>query len=245
METSRITGDNYELFHQKPQRPIREASSIHSVTGHFDSLVGSTPDSMMSPRDVESGLLVTPSSPFALTHGGSSSNGLDSDGSPMRKETNRRVGSLVQRNLNRMCDLDDIIQRDVDFSRAKILVVEDSPTQRKVLLHVLHRACETWSVSYAISGEDALQKLKAFKFKFDAVLVDENLSMQDGLFGHELVHVMREQFNMLDTVVVACTSSAQASRENLVESGVDLVWSKPPPVAEEVRKQIDLLFVRK
>jgi CheY-like chemotaxis protein len=74
-------------------------------------------------------------------------------------------------------------------SGAKILVVEDSPAQRKMLVKRLHVADPTWDVSQAVSGEDALAKLQAARWMFDVVFVDENLSVEDGLFGHELVHL--------------------------------------------------------
>lgn len=71
----------------------------------------------------------------------------------------------------------------------------------------LQEADSTWDLSFAISGEDALAKLKAAKFAFDVVFVDENLSISDGLFGHELVQVMRESFHMKSTIIIACTSN--------------------------------------
>lgn len=150
---------------------------------------------------------------------------------------------LIARNLNRFSSSGKRIHHEVDISGAKILVVEDSPTQRKVLVQRLHLADRSWDVSYAVSGEDALQKLKAGKFQFDIVLVDENLSMYDGLYGHELVQVMRESFSMTNTIIIACTSNAEGSRQDLLDSGVDEVWSKPPPAADEVKQKIDHLLI--
>lgn len=92
---------------------------------------------------------------------------------------------------------------------AKILVVEDSDPQRKMLLRRLSGADPTWDVTGAVSGEDALQKLRAARFIFDIVFVDENLSENNGLFGHELVHVMRESFKMHRCLIIACTSNPQ------------------------------------
>jgi len=42
-------------------------------------------------------------------------------------------------------------------SGAKILVVEDSAAQRKMLLKKLQEADPSWDLSSAVSGEDALQ----------------------------------------------------------------------------------------
>ncbi len=162
---------------------------------------------------------------------------------PSKDSSTIKGNGLIARNLNRFSSSGKRVHHDVDFSGARILVVEDSSTQRKVLVQRLHLADRSWDVSYAISGEDALQKLKAGKFQFDIVLVDENLSMYDGLYGHELVQVMRESFAMTNTIIIACTSNAEGSRQDLLDSGVDEVWSKPPPAAEEVKLRIDHLLI--
>ncbi|RYH20512.1 response regulator [archaeon] len=47
-----------------------------------------------------------------------------------------------------------------DSTGAKILVVEDSTSQRKLLVNRLQQADSTWDITSSISGEDALQKLK-------------------------------------------------------------------------------------
>lgn len=47
-----------------------------------------------------------------------------------------------------------------DSTGAKILVVEDSTSQRKLLVNRLQQADPTWDITSSISGEDALQKLK-------------------------------------------------------------------------------------
>jgi len=125
---------------------------------------------------------------------------------------------------------------------SKILVVEDSMAQRKMLTQRLNKADATWDVSSAVSGEDALQKLKAAKLMFDIVFVDENLSVNDGLFGHELVHVMRDSFKMHMCVIIACTSNVAKNRESLINSGVDFVWPKPPPKPEEIKEKIEYLL---
>jgi len=43
---------------------------------------------------------------------------------------------------------------------AKILVVEDVELQRKLMVRKLKSADASWDVTTAVSGEDALQKLK-------------------------------------------------------------------------------------
>ena len=130
----------------------------------------------------------------------------------------------------------------VSSAGAKILVVEDSPAQRKMLVKRLEEADPSWDVKQASSGEEALAKLKAAKLRFDVVFVDENLSSEDGLFGHELVHVMRDSYNMTTCVIIACTSNPAKATHELLDAGVDYVWPKPPPSADIIKPKIDELL---
>ena len=130
-------------------------------------------------------------------------------------------------------------------SGAKILVVEDSPAQRKMLVKRLHVADPTWDVSQAVSGEDALAKLQAARWMYDVVFVDENLSIDDGLFGHELVHLMRRQSQMSTSVIIACTSNPAKVTDKLLAAGVDYVWPKPPPLPSVIKPKIDALLAQR
>lgn len=144
-------------------------------------------------------------------------------------------GSVSSNGNNNNCSM-------YDATGAKILVVEDSPAQRKMLVQKLKKADPTWDISTADNGEDALRKLRAANLRFDVIFVDENLSSSDGLYGHELVLVLRESFNMVSTVIIACTSNPNKVGKDLIAAGVDIVWPKPPPSAEEIRNAIDRLL---
>ena len=128
---------------------------------------------------------------------------------------------------------------------AKILVVEDSSAQRKMMVQRLKIADPSWDVSQALNGEDALAKLKASRWRFDVVLVDENLSLDDGLTGHELVALMRRQSEMSTSVIIACTSNPSKSGEDLLGAGVDYVWPKPPPTPSVMKPKIDELLMKR
>lgn len=130
-------------------------------------------------------------------------------------------------------------------NKAKILVVEDSPPQRKMLIKRLRKANPSWEIYSAENGEEALQKIKLCKMRFDIVFVDENLSHSDGLYGHELIQVMRKSYGMYNTLVIACTSNSTKVSKRLIEAGVDVIWEKPPPKSEEVRVLIDELLEKK
>ena len=162
------------------------------------------------------------SGPAGSSNGHNSINGSSSVAtrrmSPMYQQRNtarftqrlQQLGDAASTNGNSL----SVEQEMMQLSRgSKILVVEDSAAQRKMLTNRLNKADSTWDVSSAVSGEDALQKLKAAKLMFDIVFVDENLSVNDGLFGHELVHVMRDSFKMHMCVIIACTSNVGKNRE--------------------------------
>jgi CheY-like chemotaxis protein len=93
-----------------------------------------------------------------------------------------------------------------------------------------------------VSGEDALSKLQAARWMFDVVFVDENLSTEDGLFGHELVALMRRQSQMSTSVIIACTSNPAKVSDKLLAAGVDHVWPKPPPLPSVIKPKIDQLL---
>mmetsp|Transcript_9667 Transcript_9667/g.15976 ORF Transcript_9667/g.15976 Transcript_9667/m.15976 type:complete len:856 (+) Transcript_9667:262-2829(+) len=133
----------------------------------------------------------------------------------------------------------------ISSTGAKVLVVEDSPAQRKMLVKRLHVADPSWDISQAVSGEDALAKLQAARWRFDVVFVDENLSIDDGLFGHELVHLMRRQSAMSTSVIIACTSNPAKVSDQLLAAGVDYVWPKPPPLPGVIKPKIDQLLVQR
>jgi hypothetical protein len=84
----------------------------------------------------------------------------------------------------------------------RILVIEDSITQRKIIIKQLNvfkdklNANEslsnmlptTWIVHFARSGEEALDMIARSRVSYDIFIVDQNLSANGGLlFGHEVV----------------------------------------------------------
>jgi len=161
----------------------------------------------------------------------------------MRAHSNPNALHSVRYNvINRLSDLDD---SSFSSTGAKILVVEDSAAQRKMLVQRLKIADSSWDVSQALNGEDALARLKASRWRFDVVLVDENLSLDDGLTGHELVALMRRQSEMSTSVIIACTSNPTKSGEDLLGAGVDYVWPKPPPAPSVIKPKIDELLMKR
>jgi len=161
----------------------------------------------------------------------------------LRTHSNPNALHSVRYNvINRMSDGD---VSSFSSTGAKILVVEDSSAQRKMMVQRLKIADPSWDVSQALNGEDALAKLKASRWRFDVVIVDENLSLDDGLTGHELVALMRRQSEMSTSVIIACTSNPSKSVEDLLSAGVDYVWPKPPPTPSVMKPKIDELLMKR
>ena len=165
--------------------------------------------------------------------------------SPEHLRTHSNPNALHSIRYNVINRLSDGDVSSFSSTGAKILVVEDSSAQRKMMVQRLKVADPSWDVSQALNGEDALAKLKASRWRFDVVLVDENLSLDDGLTGHELVALMRRQSEMSTSVIIACTSNPSKSGEDLLGAGVDYVWPKPPPAPSVMKPKIDELLMKR
>jgi CheY-like chemotaxis protein len=165
--------------------------------------------------------------------------------SPEHLRTHSNPNALHSIRYNVINRLSDGDVSSFSTTGAKILVVEDSSAQRKMMVQRLKVADPSWDVSQALNGEDALAKLKASRWRFDVVLVDENLSLDDGLTGHELVALMRRQSEMSTSVIIACTSNPSKSGEDLLGAGVDYVWPKPPPAPSVMKPKIDELLMKR
>lgn len=130
----------------------------------------------------------------------------------------------------------------------RVLIIEDSKAQRKIMMKRLQLASgqlqnnqldDAWVMGSASSGEEALQIVQTQTPAFDIVVVDENLEGSGGkLMGHEVVKIMRESYNMSNTVIIGCTSNTQRNTTKLLEAGADSVWPKPMPDDSTILQQV-------
>ena len=99
----------------------------------------------------------------------------------------------------------------------KVLVVEDSPTMRQLIVFALKRI-RGFQISEANDGVDGLKKLSADKF--DLIVTDINMPIMDGL---KLVSMVRNDPNYKETpIIIITTEGATEDRERaLVRQGVD------------------------
>jgi two-component system chemotaxis response regulator CheY len=116
----------------------------------------------------------------------------------------------------------------------KVLVVEDSPTMRQLIVFALKRI-RGFQIVEANDGVDGLKKLSAEKF--DLILTDINMPIMDGL---KLVSMVRSDPNYKETpIIVITTEGATEDRERALALGANEYITKPiqtMKILETVRK---------
>jgi two-component system chemotaxis response regulator CheY len=108
------------------------------------------------------------------------------------------------------------------MERQRILIVEDSPTMRQLLVFALRRLSGVDLVE-AQDGMDGLRKLSSGHF--DLALIDINMPVMDGL---KLIGLMRSEDALKDVpVVVITTEGAEQDRERALRLGANEYLTKP------------------
>ena len=108
------------------------------------------------------------------------------------------------------------------MQRHRILIVEDSPTMRQLLVFALRRLPGV-DIVEAQDGMDGLRKLSSDHF--DLALIDINMPVMDGL---KLIGLMRGEDELRDVpVVVITTEGAEQDRERALRLGANEYLTKP------------------
>jgi two-component system, chemotaxis family, chemotaxis protein CheY len=108
------------------------------------------------------------------------------------------------------------------MSTFKVLVVEDSPTMRQLIVFALKRL-RGLTIVEANDGVDGLKKISADKF--DLILTDINMPIMDGL---KLVSLVRNDPNHRSIpIVVITTEGANEDRERALALGANDYITKP------------------
>jgi two-component system chemotaxis response regulator CheY len=104
----------------------------------------------------------------------------------------------------------------------RILIVEDSPTMRKLLVYALKRLKNAQIVE-ASDGMDGLRKVTSDDF--DLAFVDINMPVMDGL---KLISLIRAEQNLEDMAIcVITTEGATEDRERALGLGANEYLTKP------------------
>lgn len=108
---------------------------------------------------------------------------------------------------------------------ANLLVVDDSPTIRSLLTHIL--ASAGFEVTAA---EDGVRGLEAIvQEKVDLAIVDINMPVMDGL---EMIRTLRADPDFEDLPVIILTTVTDAdTRRRGLDAGANLFLTKPTPPA--------------
>jgi len=108
------------------------------------------------------------------------------------------------------------------MNRHRILIVEDSPTMRQLLVFALKRIKGAELVE-AQDGMDGLRKVTSDHF--DLALVDINMPVMDGL---KLISLIRGEESLKGMpIVVITTEGAKEDRERALSLGADEYLTKP------------------
>lgn len=103
-----------------------------------------------------------------------------------------------------------------------ILVVEDSPTMRQLIVFALKRLRDI-SVVEAGDGVDGLKKLSAQKF--DLLIADINMPIMDGL---KLVSLVRQDPKYKDMpIIIVTTEGAEEDKKRGLTLGANAYLTKP------------------
>lgn len=108
------------------------------------------------------------------------------------------------------------------MARHRILIVEDSPTMRQLLVFALKRLKEVEIVE-AQDGMDGLRKVSSDHF--DLALIDINMPVMDGL---KLISLIRGEDELRDMpIIVITTEGANEDRERALALGANEYLTKP------------------
>jgi two-component system chemotaxis response regulator CheY len=108
------------------------------------------------------------------------------------------------------------------MAKHRVLIVEDSPTMRQLLVFALRRLKDVEIVE-AQDGMDGLRRVS--NDDFDIALIDINMPVMDGL---KLIRLMRgEEALKQIPIVVITTEGASEDRERAIALGANEYLTKP------------------
>ncbi len=108
------------------------------------------------------------------------------------------------------------------MAKHRVLIVEDSPTMRQLLVFALRRLKDV-EISEAQDGMDGLRRVT--NEHFDIALIDINMPVMDGL---KLISLIRGEESLKNIpIVVITTEGASEDRERAIALGANEYLTKP------------------
>jgi len=123
----------------------------------------------------------------------------------------------------------------------RVLVVEDSTTQRKFMVKQLKACSPTWSVTAVQDSGECIRYLLAHDFAFDLLFVDMHLG-EDSLSGCDLVENLRNAHKMITQVIIGMNRDSAAIATQFLVAGADSAWKKPLPGPLVMLSRINMLL---
>jgi signal transduction histidine kinase/DNA-binding response OmpR family regulator len=125
----------------------------------------------------------------------------------------------------------EVIQTIRSLEGITVLIVDDNPTNRRILAAMLERwGMQTTSVAGAEQAIEALIKSRNQGFTFDLILTDMNMPEIDGL---GLVERIREKDGLsVSTIMMLSSADLRNEKERCKQLGVDCFLQKPIRQAE-------------
>jgi two-component system chemotaxis response regulator CheY len=108
------------------------------------------------------------------------------------------------------------------MAKYRVLIVEDSPTMRQLLVFALRRLRDIEIVE-AQDGMDGLRKISSDHY--DIALIDINMPVMDGL---KLIRLIRDEETLKQIpIVVVTTEGADEDRDRALALGANEYLTKP------------------
>jgi two-component system, sensor histidine kinase and response regulator len=106
---------------------------------------------------------------------------------------------------------------------AHVLVAEDNAINQQIVDHLLQRLGIT--VEFAVNGRDAVDAVLADYTRFDAVIMDVQMPVMDGL---EATRLIRQRVDATQLPIIAMTAHAmEKERQLCLEAGMNDHVTKP------------------
>jgi len=122
------------------------------------------------------------------------------------------------------------------MAKIEILVVEDSPTMRQLIVFALKRLKDV-NVTEASDGVDGLKKLS--NKQFDLLIADINMPIMDGLKLVSLVRQDPKYSNM--PIIIVTTEGADEDRKRGLTLGANAYLTKPVQTTQLIATVKELL----
>jgi two-component system chemotaxis response regulator CheY len=124
--------------------------------------------------------------------------------------------------MERARERTDRRNKELSMAEHRILIVEDSPTMRQLLVFALKRM-KNIDIVEAQDGMDGLRKVTSDHF--DLALVDINMPVMDGL---KLISLIRGEESLKEMpICVITTEGATEDRERALTLGANEYLTKP------------------